>query len=50
MCDRVAVMYEGRIVELAENEALYGEPKHPYTKELLAAVPGARRDRRTITG
>jgi ABC-type oligopeptide transport system ATPase subunit len=50
MCDRVAVMYEGKIVELAENEALYGEPKHPYTKELLAAVPGARRDRRTITG
>jgi ABC-type oligopeptide transport system ATPase subunit len=43
MCDRVAVMHEGKIVELEQNETLYGEPSHPYTKELLAAVPGARR-------
>jgi peptide/nickel transport system ATP-binding protein len=49
MCDRIAVMHEGRIVELATNEELYGAPREPYTRELLAAVPGARQlDRRTI--
>jgi peptide/nickel transport system ATP-binding protein len=39
ICDRIAVMYAGRIVELATTEQLFGDPRHPYTRALLSAVP-----------
>jgi oligopeptide/dipeptide ABC transporter ATP-binding protein len=54
VCDRVAVMYLGRIVELAEAKTLYVEPKHPYTQALLSAVPrvdaGVKRERIILQG
>jgi peptide/nickel transport system ATP-binding protein len=38
-CDRIAILYLGRVVELGPSEAIYEDPKHPYTKALLRAIP-----------
>ena len=40
LCDRIAVMYRGHIVEMGTAQQICGETRHPYTKMLLAAVPG----------
>ena len=39
LCDRVGVMYQGKLVELAPTAELYANPQHPYTKALLSAIP-----------
>jgi peptide/nickel transport system ATP-binding protein len=48
VCDRVAIMYLGRVVELAPADELYARPEHPYTKALFASVPTLGTGRRAF--
>ena len=54
IADRIAVMYLGRIVELADRDALFADPRHPYTQGLLSAIPlpdpDVKRERVPMTG
>jgi len=54
ICDRVIVLYLGRIMEIAPSAELYAQPRHPYTRALLSAIPSpdpdAPRDRQILKG
>jgi len=54
LSERVAIMYLGKIVEIGSRDDVYGDPRHPYTRTLLAAVPVAdprrRHERAVVTG
>ena len=54
VADRVAVMHLGRIVEIGKREAIFGNPRHPYTRALLSAIPvpapAAKRERIVLRG
>ena len=47
VCDRIAIMYLGRIVEMGPSRTIYADPKHPYTRALLQAIPIPNPERRT---
>ena len=49
MCDSIAVMYMGKIVEHADRKSLFNNPQHPYTQALLSAVPSVDKQRRKAT-
>ena len=51
MCNRVAVMYAGRIVEMTDTITLFSKPRHPYTKALMSSIPnGTKGQLETISG
>ena len=50
LCDRIAVMYLGNVVEIADKKQLFEDPRHPYTKALLDAIPVPDPERVTMSG
>jgi peptide/nickel transport system ATP-binding protein len=48
LCDRVMVMYLGKVVEIGDTETVYANPAHPYTRALLASMPSMDPDHRTL--
>ena len=50
MCDRVAVMYAGTVVETGNASEIFSDPKHPYTQGLLSALPGESKELSSIGG
>jgi peptide/nickel transport system ATP-binding protein len=50
ICDRIAVMYAGQLVEVAHREAFFTDPRHPYTRQLLASLPNIGRKPDRIPG
>jgi peptide/nickel transport system ATP-binding protein len=48
VCDRAAVMYAGRVVEMNKTAALFSSPRHPYTRGLFDAIPQIDGDRRRL--
>src|SRR5205823_4515355 len=47
LCDRIAIMYLGKIAETGAASTIYADPKHPYTSALLGAIPQPNPERRT---